>query len=368
MARAQAALRARPGTRNRALPTGCLLALACLADATALEDDSAASSASLLSRLLLAAAYLGLLMGALRLLRDLVDKHLRAWARRTDTQVDDAIVAVLQHESEGGLVFAYGVIAAWLAARSAGLDLVDTPIANAEPFVRLLVLLLASWRASTIAYGIIAAALGGSAADSRKNAEHGRAVELVLKGTQLALLCIAGLFVCDNLGVSVNSVLGAMGVLSITGSLSSQAVLTDAISYFAVSLDKPFEVGDYVKVSGSKMARVLSVGWKTTRLRALDGELLVFTNSDIAKSRLSNYKGMDRRRTKVRAADHPREVHPRTGTLMQAITDTLTRIRTHAHRPILPFEPVQLASGPRYARRLSQGNARICEGGSTVRA
>ena len=248
-------------------------------------------------RVLSAVLYFTMLVFALRMLRTLVSHQLRSWARKTSTDLDDRIVAVLEREGkESTLVFSYGIISAWLAAHAAGLDLADSPVANVEPAVRGLVLLLASWRASAVVYGIIAATLS-SDSDGGKG-ENRRAVEVVLKATQLGLLCTAALFVCDNLGVSVHSLLTTFGVLSISGTLSSQAVLTDAISYLAVSLDKPFEVGDFVKVAGAKMGKVISIGWKTTRVRALDGETMVFTNSDVAKSRLSNYKDMSRRRTK----------------------------------------------------------------------
>lgn len=207
---------------------------------------------------------------------------------------NDQVVEVLQREGHGALQVAYLAIALWLALSSAGVDFSHTRAAAAVVTFRAIVLLLATWRASAVTYGLIHAALCHSAGGS----ENRGVVEVLLKGTQLALVALAALFVCDNMGISVHSLLATFGFVSITGTLSSQAVLTDAISYFAVTLDKPFEVGDTVKVAGEKMGRVESIGWKTTRVRALDGELMVFCNSDISKARVANHRHMPRRRAK----------------------------------------------------------------------
>src|SRR5690606_21176133 len=57
----------------------------------------------------------------------------------------------------------------------------------------------------------------------------------------------------------------------------------------------PFEVGDFVVVE-DKSGTIESIGVKTTRIRALTGEQLVFSNTDLTNSRLHNFKRMQRRR------------------------------------------------------------------------
>jgi len=60
-------------------------------------------------------------------------------------------------------------------------------------------------------------------------------------------------------------------------------------------LDKPFEIGDFITVDGIS-GTVEHVGPKTTRIRGLGGEQVVFSNSDLLKSRIRNYKRMQTRR------------------------------------------------------------------------
>jgi len=49
-------------------------------------------------------------------------------------------------------------------------------------------------------------------------------------------------------------------------------------------------------IVGEKLGVVENIGIKTTRIRALGGEQLVFSNTDLTSSRVHNYKKMERRR------------------------------------------------------------------------
>jgi small-conductance mechanosensitive channel len=106
---------------------------------------------------------------------------------------------------------------------------------------------------------------------------------------------LALVFLLDNLGVKISAVVAGLGIGGVAVALAAQAILGDLFSYFVIFLDKPFEVGDFIVV-GDKMGAVEMIGIKTTRLRAIGGELLVFSNKDLTDSRVHNFKKMERRR------------------------------------------------------------------------
>jgi small-conductance mechanosensitive channel len=60
-------------------------------------------------------------------------------------------------------------------------------------------------------------------------------------------------------------------------------------------LDRPFVIGDFIIV-GEHLGTVEHIGIKTTRVRSLSGEQLVFSNADLLASRIRNYKRMFERR------------------------------------------------------------------------
>ena len=123
--------------------------------------------------------------------------------------------------------------------------------------------------------------------------------EKQLKGIRglinFAIWVLALVFLLDNLGVKISAVVAGLGIGGIAVALAAQAVLGDLFSYFVIFFDKPFEVGDFIIV-GDKMGVVEYIGIKTTRIRALGGEQMVFSNTDLTNSRVHNFKKMERRR------------------------------------------------------------------------
>ena len=103
------------------------------------------------------------------------------------------------------------------------------------------------------------------------------------------------IFLMDNLGYNVKTLLAGLGVGGIAIALAAQAVLGDLFSYFVIFFDRPFEIGDFVVV-GDKNGTIEYIGIKTTRIRSLSGEQLVCSNTDLTNSRLHNFKRMERRR------------------------------------------------------------------------
>jgi len=102
-------------------------------------------------------------------------------------------------------------------------------------------------------------------------------------------------FLFDNLGYDLTAIIAGLGVGGIAVALAAQNILGDLFNYFVIFLDRPFEAGDFLTV-GDQNGTVEHIGVKTTRIRTLSGEQLVFSNSDLTSSRIHNYKTMQKRR------------------------------------------------------------------------
>ena len=101
--------------------------------------------------------------------------------------------------------------------------------------------------------------------------------------------------VLDNLGINITTLVAGLGIGGIAIALAAQNILGDIFNSVVILVDKPFEVGDFIIV-GNEMGVVEKIGIKTTRVRSLFGEQVVFTNSDLIGSRIKNYKRMQERR------------------------------------------------------------------------
>jgi small-conductance mechanosensitive channel len=103
------------------------------------------------------------------------------------------------------------------------------------------------------------------------------------------------LMILDNFGVNITTLVASLGIGGIAVALALQNILGDLFSSLSIVLDKPFVVGDFVSV-GDISGTVEYVGLKTTRIRGLGGEQVVFSNSDLLQSRIHNFKRMETRR------------------------------------------------------------------------
>ena len=103
------------------------------------------------------------------------------------------------------------------------------------------------------------------------------------------------LFLLDNLGQDVTAIIASLGIGGIAIALAAQNIVGDVFNYFVIFFDRPFEVGDFIAID-DKSGVIEYVGLKTTRIKTLSGEQLVFANSDLTSSRIHNYKKMTRRR------------------------------------------------------------------------
>ncbi len=102
-------------------------------------------------------------------------------------------------------------------------------------------------------------------------------------------------FLLDNLGKDVTTIITGLGIGGIAIALAAQNILGDLFNYFVIFFDRPFEVGDFIIVD-DKLGTVEYLGIKTTRIRSLSGEQIIIGNSNLNNSRIHNYKRMYERR------------------------------------------------------------------------
>ena len=113
--------------------------------------------------------------------------------------------------------------------------------------------------------------------------------------SKIVIWSLVLLLVLDNMGVNITALVAGLGVGGIAVALAMQAILGDLFASLSIVLDKPFVVGDFLSIA-DLLGTVEYVGLKTTRLRSLSGEQLVFSNSDLLNSRIRNYGRMFERR------------------------------------------------------------------------
>jgi small-conductance mechanosensitive channel len=114
-------------------------------------------------------------------------------------------------------------------------------------------------------------------------------------GLRTLLWSIVLLAILSNVGVNITAFIASLGVGGIAVALAVQNILGDLFASLAIAVDKPFEVGDFIVV-GSVSGTVQVIGLKTTRIRSLQGEQIVMSNTELLKQTINNYRMLEKRR------------------------------------------------------------------------
>ena len=252
-----------------------------------------------------AAILFAVALAILYFLRHIVFARLNELAARTETDLDDLAMQLINMVRP----LEYGLIAFYLAVRhlnrAPGFD---------KAFI-VVILVVFTYRAITLVQHLLnywinkIVAQRGLSESARKS---------VVNSTQVILRALiwaaAALFILDNLGVNVSAVLTGLGIGGVAVALAAQAILGDLFNFFVILLDKPFNIGDFV-VSDSVSGTIEHIGLKSTRIRSISGEIVVVSNSNLLSSRIRNYKDLDKRRVVFK-----------TGVIYQTGTEKLRKI------------------------------------------
>lgn len=100
----------------------------------------------------------------------------------------------------------------------------------------------------------------------------------------LALFAASAL---HQLGFSLGVLLGAAGVLSVAIGFASQTSASNLISGLFLIGEKPFQIGDTIKV-GNTIGEVLSIDLLSVKLRTFDNLFVRIPNESLIKSEVTN--------------------------------------------------------------------------------
>ncbi len=221
----------------------------------------------------------------LRITRNIVLSRLKLWSQRTNTQFDDFLISLIDRFVVPFLYILgiyWGVQSLQLSPKIARITHVAILVTGTFFIVRLII--------AAIAYLINNYV--GHQGDQESRRKQARGIIVLVN---IVIWAIGILFLIDNLGYDITTIIAGLGIGGIAVALATQAILGDLFSYFVIFFDKPFEIGDFI-IIGDKMGAVEYVGIKTTRIRSLSGEQLIFSNTDLTNSRVHNYKRMEKRR------------------------------------------------------------------------
>ena len=235
---------------------------------------------------IIAAVLVVIVIVLVRTVIGVVVKRLSAIASKTETDVDDLVSQLLDKTK---------FLFVALLALYAGAFTLDLPQEVDDLLSTILILGFliqgAFWANGIVNYMIDSWARRKFEADPTISTALGSVGFLIRFG----VWAIFALLALDNLGIDVGPLVASLGIGGVAMALALQGVLGDLFASLSIIFDKPFVVGDSIRV-GDLAGTVQHVGLKSTRIQALTGEQLVFSNADLLSSRIQNFQHRQERR------------------------------------------------------------------------
>lgn len=297
---------------------------------------------------LIAGAIFAVVATVLLVLRGVAARRFATLAARTATRVDDVFVDLLR-QTRIYFIVILALVAASLALR------LGSP---AEKTIHVIAVIAVALQAGVWGNAIVASLLNGYAARRAATGEVTSAATVTAFAAlaRIFVWLLIGVITVDNLGYRVTTLITGLGITGIAVALAVQSTLGDLFGALAIVVDKPFVIGDTIAVDDF-VGTVEYIGLKTTRLKSLSGEQLIFSNSDLLKSRIRNFKRQQDRRvvftTSVRP-DTPAERVARIPTMLREIVSAQSEVRVDRSHLVaiggasLDFETVYIVTTADY--------------------
>lgn len=228
---------------------------------------------------------IGIGIAIAHVLKRLILRRLKRWAKRTTSTLDDQLVRLIERPSLWLLYLGSCYISLQNLTLYPTIAQLLTVVGVIFATLLLLQLVGSVAEYSLRIYGFI----------HRDQPNMRQSLNALIPAVRVALWAVGIVFVLDNLGFDISAVVTGLGIGGVAIALASQGILQDLFSYFSILLDRPFEIGDFIVID-EMAGTVQQVGIKTTRLESLDGEQLVLANTDLTGSRIQNFQRMAQRR------------------------------------------------------------------------
>jgi small-conductance mechanosensitive channel len=134
--------------------------------------------------------------------------------------------------------------------------------------------------------------------DSTSNVNDASIISMISSLTPLiraSTWTIGSIFFLQNIGVQMTAIWALLSAGGIGAGLALKDPVQEFFEYITILLDKPFQKGEFIK-SGDILGMVERVGVRSSRIRSINGEVIVISNSALTKRIISNYAQMTQRR------------------------------------------------------------------------
>lgn len=215
-------------------------------------------------------------------------RFIRVFADKTETKADDLIVDLL----EGPVLFTILLVALYFGQRL--LTMTEWFADVYGKILSILFMLNIAWYLMRFIGGLMQHYIQPLTEKTDTDLDD-HMLPIMKKLINFVIVAIVAIMAIDKLGYNVSSLLAGLGLGGLAFALAAQDLVGNLFGGIAILIDKPFKIGDRIKVEGVD-GFVREIGLRTTRVETFGGTMMVLPNSKVVNSVAENITAEKQRR------------------------------------------------------------------------
>ena len=204
----------------------------------------------------------------------------RAFTSRSETRLDDILIDMIE-EPVVFMIIASGI---WFGLETLALPArLEAAVGNSY---HVIVALLVGWLLSRLFDAFYREYLVKVVEQSETDLDD-QLAPIVAKGVKITIWSMAFIIGMNNAGYDVAALIAGLGIGGLALAMAAKDTVSNIFGGFTIFTDKPFNIGDRVKVSGFD-GSITEIGLRSTRLKTLDGRIVTIPNSTFTGSAVEN--------------------------------------------------------------------------------
>jgi MscS family membrane protein len=212
-----------------------------------------------------------------------VIRWLKKRAEATESPLDDIILMAM------GTPLVVAIIALSVYIALTRFDIVPESMGwlITDQMINAVFILFGAWITSVFSYNLIRT-YGTQVAEKTETDLDDRLIPILEIAARYLIWFVAFLLILANFKIDITPLLAGAGIGALALALAAQEILSNFLGGAIIAVDKPFRIGDRVKID-TFFGDIMSIGLRSTRIKTLDNQIVTVPNSTVTSSVVINY-------------------------------------------------------------------------------
>ncbi len=212
----------------------------------------------------------------------ILEKYVKHLTSKTKTKVDDLILAKISRPIS-------------LILLLAGIRFALIPLAlpeNISFYVFHVIGALITLIVGYIAIGVLKILIhvwGKKWAEKTMSKIDDQLIRFLDRFSHIIVVIIVLMFLLDSWGIKIGTLLASLGIAGVAVAFALQNTLNNVFGGISMIVDKSLKVGDEIEIDAVTKGIVMDVGFRSTKIKTRNNELITIPNGKLADSKIVNY-------------------------------------------------------------------------------